>query len=408
MEIQNLKQLLRVKLIKIKKKNEIPEDIKSLSFNLFPRGSTSDLTNTSISNRQNNIFSYSTNKYLPKRLTKLEIKESFSPSIYKSFLSPKISNNYQVNLSQNFDKMMKEMKSCFNYSKIKLKNDYKEKMGLFIEDLKKMKIKSDNIISDINKYNYFQLFEKIILCIQEQEKIFFDNKDIIINEKDILKIIISNIDEYNIIIRKLLNILISELNLKIEKNNFLIKYNKELEKEKLIYKKEIKNLKKLLNKYKLNKFDVDNINKIKLDFLKEKNDYIISIDKLNNEIKDLYFLLGKNKNYYEKYKKDENLIKNMKVEKIEIKNKYSNEINKLNEENIVYKLNIKNLYKTIEDLNNSINIIKQKEDNYIKDKLEIKHLKAVNNKIYENYLMLNEEFNTFLFLQNKKNNYNDI
>lgn len=92
----------------------------------------------------------------------------------------------------------------------------------------------------------------------------------------------------------------------------------------------------------------------------------------------------------------------MKVEKIEIKNKYSNEINKLNEENIVYKLNIKNLYKTIEDLNNSINIIKQKEDNYIKDKLEIKHLKAVNNKIYENYLMLNEEFNTFLFLQNKK------
>ena len=51
----------------------------------------------------------------------------------------------------------------------------------------------------------------------------------------------------------------------------------------------------------------------------------------------------------------------MKVEKIEIKNKYSNEINKLNEENIVYKLNIKNLYKTIEDLNNSINIIKQKE-----------------------------------------------
>ncbi len=125
MEIQNLKQLLRVKLIKIKKKNEIPEDIKSLSFNLFPRGSTSDLTNTSISNRQNNIFSYSTKKYLPKRLTKFEIKESFSPSIYKSFLSPKISNNYQVNLSQNFDKMMKEMKSCFNYSKIKLKNDYK-------------------------------------------------------------------------------------------------------------------------------------------------------------------------------------------------------------------------------------------------------------------------------------------
>ena len=97
---------------------------------------------------------------------------------------------------------------------------------------------------------------------------------------------------------------------------------------------------------------------IKFDFLKEKNEYKIIINDLTKEIKNLYKMLNKNKEYYDLFLKDESKIKEQKNEIRELKKKHLEETDLLkgeilNDKNVMDELN-----KKIEELNNEI---KEKE-----------------------------------------------
>ena len=148
------------------------------------------------------------------------------------------------------------------------------------------------------------------------------------------------------------------------------------------------------------------IEKVRLSFLKEKNDHIILINELKKEIENLYKFLNKNREYYEKYIQDELEIKEMKSEKKETKSKYKKEIMKLNEQIKFDKIDIDNLNEKIEELNIGIKEKQNDEQNRLNYRLQIKNLERQNMKLYENYLMVKEELNSYLYLgiKNKNNN----
>ena len=72
----------------------------------------------------------------------------------------------------------------------------------------------------------------------------------------------------------------------------------------------------------------ETIGRAKLKYLSDKNDYIILINELTKEIKDLCILLNKNKEYHDKFIQAEIKIKEMEIEQKKMKNEYIDEINK--------------------------------------------------------------------------------
>ena len=415
MEIANLKQLLKIKLLRINKTiSDNLEDIKSQSLTIntpiqkkyplkleFKKGEN---------NNDKSILSYRSLKYIPKRLSPINF-ENFSSSNISTSSSPKLTNNYQINLNEKFNYMIKRLKSdshnINNLSKvtsfkgIKFKNEFKLKYDFIVDNYEKLKMKSENI-SEINKYKYKDYWEKIISCVKNQSELFFNS--IMHLEKEEIRALVSNMEEYNHFIYKLVNILISELNSNRENNENFLRIKKDLEYEYSINNTEIKRLKSIINNneilklYSNKKKTEEKIGQAKLKFLQEKNNYMILINELVTEIKNLYRLLSKNKEYYDKFIKDEIKIKGIKEENFVMKNNYINEIQKLNEENLIARVYIEKLNQKIEELNHEIKEVKKVEKDITNYKIKIKNLEAQNIKIYENYLMTKEELDSYLYV----------
>ena len=144
----------------------------------------------------------------------------------------------------------------------------------------------------------------------------------------------------------------------------------------------------------------------------------ILINNLKEEIKNLSFLLDKNKEYYEKYKENSLLIEQNQKEKLKMKKQFRNEINNLKIKDSIEKYDINNLNGKIKDLEKIIEIMKEKKIDYNKKeigfRLKIKELEKIISQKNENLLMLNEELNNYIYLiysknKNKKlNDYNNI
>ena len=420
MEIKNLKHLLKVKLLKIKKiSDDNLEDIKSQILNISsPQQKKSQLKLDFIkdaNNKEKSLLSYNSVKFIPKRLSKINFEEPFCP-IISSSLSPKITNNYQINFSEKFNNVIKKLKPDsgkkmdldrkLDFKDIKFKNEYIIRFDSLIFNFEKLKMKSENI-NEINKYKYYKYWEKAINCFRSQTSFLFNNS--IINlEKEESRDLISNIEKYNYFINKLFNLLIYEINSKSENNNHISKIKRDLETENFINNTEIKRLKGIVNNQKIKKLysnmqkAEEQIGKAKLKFLKDKNDYILLINELTQEIKNLYKLLNKNKESYNKSIQAENKIKTLDTELKDLKSKYTHDTDKLNEKNLIANIYIEKLNLKIEELSSEISELKKVEKEIINYKIQIKNSEAYNIKIFENYLMIKEELDSYIYLRNNR------
>ena len=213
-------------------------------------------------------------------------------------------------------------------------------------------------------------------------------------------------DEYNNSIYKLFNIFLSEINNKSQNNNIFSQINRDFETEINLNNIEIENLKQIINSQKImklysNKAKVDaEIEKARLEFLQENNDNKIIINNLNKEIKNLNKMINKSKEYYNLFIKDESIIKTQNKEIKDMKKKHLEEINLLKGEILDDKNVINELNKKIEELNIEIKENEKKEKININHKIQIKNLISQNMKIYENYLMVKEDLDSFLYIRN--------
>ena len=426
MEIENLKRLIKIKLLKTKNFNEQKyKDIKSQSLNIITPENKKSFDKLdfikNINEKEKRIKSFRSLKKIPKRIKKINFEEKNNSNIFNTS-SPKTTSNYKVNLNDKFDDVINRLRSDSNHTfvnlknmpnfqSIKFKNKYMVKFGLTADNFEKFKFKSENI-NDINKNNFDKNMEKIITSIKNQSSLLF-NSLIDLGKAEIQELI-SNMDEYNNSIYKLFNIFLSEINTKSQNNNIFSRINRDFETEINLNNIEIQNLKQIINSQKImklysNKEKVDEqIEKARLQFLKENNDYKITINDLKKEIKNLNKMLYKNKEYYNLFIKDESIIKEQKIEIKEMKKKHLEEINLLKGEILDDKNIINELNKKIEELNIVIKENEKKEKININHKIQIKNLISQNLKIYENYLMVKEDLDSFLYIRNnnpKNKNY---
>ena len=152
----------------------------------------------------------------------------------------------------------------------------------------------------------------------------------------------------------------------------------------------------------------ETIGKAKMKYLSDKNDYIILINELTKEIKDLCILLNKNKEYHDKFIQAEIKIKEMELKQKKMKNEYIVEINKKKKKNFIANVYIEKLNQKIESLNYEIKETKKVEKKIIGYQIQIKHLKEYNNQTLENYLMMKEDFESYIHLKNNKRNKQKI
>ena len=150
------------------------------------------------------------------------------------------------------------------------------------------------------------------------------------------------------------------------------------------------------------------INNIKNLFNKKENQYKINMYKLEDEIKDLTYLLNKNKDYYTKYKEKEDEIKESKKQRDEYKYLYNKEMqekimlhanDKDKEEE--YNKKVNELEDTIDELKEEIEMNKRKE---IEANAKLSKMMMILHEKNENILMLNEELEWFMREYNKKKN----
>ena len=406
MEIENLKRLIKIQLLRIKNFNEKKfEDAKSQSFLKL------DFMKE-ISTKEKHLKPYGSLRKIPKRISKINFEEKNFSNIFNTS-SPKIVNKYKININDKFSNMMNQLKSdcnnisnsknLMNFKGTKFKNKFIFKFGIIEENYTKLKLKSDNI-SEFNKNNFDKYVQKIISCIKNQTSLLFNS--IIDYEKNEIQELITNLEEYSSYIIKLFNILLNEVNSKTENNNNVSKLNRDFETEINMNNLEIEKINRIVNDPKLKQIfstkekAEKQIEIIKFDFLKEKNEYKIIINDLTKEIKNLYKMLNKNKEYYDLFLKDESKIKEQKNEIRELKKKHLEEINLLkgeilNDKNVMDELN-----KKIEELNNEIKEKEKIEKININHKIQMKNLQLQNMKICENYLMVKEDLDSFLYIRN--------
>ena len=419
MEVEKLKSLINVKLLKIKRisKKKSDNNFKSKLLDISTLKKKAGLRLDfikGINDNEKTSFSYNSVKFLPKRLSKINFEQSSFPIITKSS-SPRITSNPQINTDEKFDSIIKNLRPetdrINDLKGIKFKNEYLKKYDSNLEKYIKLRNKCDNM-NEFNKFKYEKYIEKIISFLKLQPFLLFNS---IINlEKEENRTLISSLEEFERFIYKIFNIFINEINSKTENNHNISKINHELENEYNINITEIERLKEIVNSEKIKKLYSnmekveETIGRAKLKYLSDKNDYIILINELTKEIKDLCVLLNKNKEYHDKFIQAEIKIKEMEIEQKKMKNEYIDEINKLNEKNFIANVYIEKLNQKIESLNYEIKETKKVEKKIIGYQIQIKHLKEYNNQTLENYLMMKEDFESYIHLKNNKRNKQKI
>lgn len=127
---------------------------------------------------------------------------------------------------------------------------------------------------------------------------------------------------------------------------------------------ELDELKRFLNRFDINMKINQQIQKkkeikeLKQSFNKKENEYILSIYKLENEIRNLVLLLDKNKGYYDKYKNVSKEIEKNKRQCEILKNKLNKDLQESNTKILIEKDNQEEFKIKIEELNKEINEMK--------------------------------------------------
>ena len=295
--------------------------------------------NAFIKNSDSIQENYEKNPEILKLRTEYLIKFSKINELIKKLLQ--ITDCFRVNLRDlyraNINSLIKIFDICNNF----FLNEIKIGDNINIEFLS---------ILIINIYNY---------CLQNSktQKFFFDELHYLKNE--------------NLILKQKLNSLENELN---QKN------------------KEINEINKLITKYDLNsKVKIGkkiefNVGKIKQKFTNQESVYVLTIYKLEEEIKNLTELLKKNK--------PELINQDKMKEKVRLLDKrYEEEVSRLSNINFEKDLNMKVLLQRISSLNEKINELEN----------EIVQLKDNEEKNQENKIYLNVKIENLNKIINKNN-----
>ena len=351
-------------------------------------------------------------------------------------------NEYILKFGKNYDYFNSFTKNSELFSEIKRENflDFVKKIkrilinqtNLFFDDYKIKKEENSkfgtlDIKSGFYKYKSDQSnksfnLPKIFTTLQNEErgeiplieKIKPKENKIEENLNSKTKELISCWYQLCSLMNKFLSLIFTELKESKEYARQLTQKLKDYEVRSEKSNKEIENMKTFLNKYEVNSkifLKIKNekeIEKIKANFNKKENGYILSNYRLKTEIKNLTSLLDENQKYYNQCKQLEKEKDIDKKKNEELKDFYNLELQQKNMENIIHIENEEVLNQKINKLNVVIEGLKKDKDEYknkdIENRIKIKNLIMNMNEKNENIRMQNEEIEWFIREYNKLNN----
>ena len=390
--------------------------------------------------------------YKPKRLLKLSGGEIPLKKLGKATLDCARTfyglntDNYNKNLNSAEKRKNKAFIPEDEIMNINNQAEFKASSGIrFAQssaNLFKLKRNID-LISENRKRNYENLFNKMLKLLDIESQLFFSDEfetknnfsktetsfnslsvfksNTINNNNNVsikMKKVISLCLEIGSTFYKYLALVFTEFREKHNENIKLFKKCNEQEIRINQISKELEALQKYHNRYDVKaklyllQGKENSIKQIKDSSNKKENEYILNIYKLEDEIRNLTFLLDKNKDYYNKLKETKKEVENSRKKNEEMKFLYNKEmherlIQNANEKDREEELNNKiiELEETISKLKDEQEVNKRKE---IETNAKIKKIKMIVNEKSENILMLNEELEWFIReYQNEKFNHNN-
>ena len=463
-DIHNLRQLLKENILTSSTANNTKysnEFYSRTNPNNFGRNSNSNLLN----HKYNKGLSFSLLKYKPKRLVNFKGVNIPLPSLGKAsidyskiFRTENVSHlkKSQTNKIYNFktlspiDNKNKIGNLVNNEKLIEFKNEYILKYGQYSDTFKKFHPYIE-FISDGRKRDFESFYRNISKNLDLQSQILFDDinnenkkqnnisNNIIIpdspyettstlfnncfndNQTNYIKNkrkIADLCSDYSFYIIKFLNILFKEI--KDYKNEIikLLKINHELELKTNMSIKELDDLKVYIYKFNINKMineekaKESSIKKIKNKFFHKENEYLISIYKLQDEIKSLMQLLDKNKDYYNKLKDAEKEISNNKKNNNQLRLNFNKELQEKNLRYALEKDKSEELLNKLEDLNKMIIDLKEERDTQRQQEIEARcqmlKMKIIIDEKNENLLMMKEDLDHYIRdYDNEKKSHRD-
>ena len=312
-----------------------------------------------------------------------------------------------INLSQNEIMTNKELSNDLEF-----KTNYILKYAQNADNFYKLE-KNNIVIREEKRRVYDEIYNKIRKALENQTRLFFDNKNFSGNISPLLvKNLIIFCFDFNNNINHFCNFLVSELKNEKEQNMKLLKKNYEQELKLQSKIKELDELNKYLirydvsNKILLKKTNEESLGEIKGNFFQKENSYLITIYKLEQEIKDLTKLLAKNKDYYNKFKEYEKIIEEKNNLNDEMRFAFNKEINERNVQYAIEKDKEEELLMKMKDMEIEFNKFKKEEEiiklNEIELNSQIKRLKCISEEKNERIRMLNEELEYFMYHYQKE------
>ena len=368
--------------------------------------------NKKIEKNSNKIRAKSTNNLLlsPKNKINLDFINNKNNQINnKNIISFKTA---QITLFSKFSNNYNNLKKYLSFTSDRTKailDSYLSKLETIVENQRSI------LFIDNDDYNYFNSYniDKDNIKSNINNKVNIETKidKYLFNNKVMFQFLNINA-EYNSLLNKCFEKVFNELKEIKENNMELTKANYETEILLNIKNKELKEINKYLNSSQTKALILNSkskekiIKELNVKFNKKENRYLLNMYKLNEEMRDLIFLLEKNKEYYNKYKEMEQKQKLNINEVRSIRNHLNYELDKKNAQ-------YKNELEVNEELNDQIYRLEE-NINELKDKNDAIKLHAIEinsqiNKLYmiinernENINMLNEELNYFYLKYNKE------
>ena len=300
-------------------------------------------------------------------------------------------------------------------SDLEFKTNYILKYAQNADNFYKLR-KCNNIISEEKRRNYDELYTKLEKNIENQSRLFFENKNLDGNQNDHynyqMKNMICFFYEFNYNINKFCNLLMNELKNEKEQNSTLIKKNYELNLKLTSKIKELDELNAYLNRYDVSsklyvkKAKEQTIDQIKNKYYQKENSHLLSIYNLEEEIKDLTQLLDKNKEFYNKYIDTEKLVEEKKKQNDQMRFAYNKELHEKNIQFAIERDKQDELIMKVQELEEVILKLKDETERHKRTEIElqaqIKKLQMIIEEKIESIVMMNEELEYFMREYNKE------
>jgi hypothetical protein len=325
-------------------------------------------------------------------------------------------NEYIIKFSNNgeyfnkFEKFVEfisnDKQSAYSEIFVKMKKLLRSQTHLFFEGNceEKTELPRINITADSDQ-NYYQSHKNLEKSSNSSQ--LLNNKKIIVQWYEMisltnkfLSIILGDLREYRTL-NKRLNQKITDYEMRLASDI-----------------KEIDKMKKFLNKYEVSSKiflklkNEKELSKIKTSFNQKENKYILSIYKLEEEIKTLTNLLDHNQKYYNECKDLQKEVEIGKKKNEELKLLFNQGIREKNVQNARDREAENDLLQQMEKLNEVIEELKKEANvsrkNDIENQVKIKKLNMNLDERSENIMMLNEEMEWYMKELNKEKNNSKI